>query len=43
LEEVYFQSDFDRDKFMQGGKEILEAIAVFWEGLEEQLPVISDQ
>jgi hypothetical protein len=34
LEEVYFQSDFDRDKFMQGGKEILEAIAVFWEGLE---------
>jgi hypothetical protein len=43
LEEVYFQSDFDRDKFMQGGKEILEAIAVFWEGLEKQLPVISDQ
>lgn len=34
LEEVYFQSDFDRDKFMQGGKEILEAIAIFWEGLE---------
>ncbi|NJM86240.1 MAG: hypothetical protein HC847_02455 [Hydrococcus sp. RU_2_2] len=35
LEEVYFQSDFDRNKFMQGGKEILEAIAVFWEGLKD--------
>ncbi|MCU0533128.1 MAG: hypothetical protein MUD14_04435 [Hydrococcus sp. Prado102] len=34
LEEVYFQSYFDRDKFMQGGREILEAIAVFWDGLE---------
>jgi hypothetical protein len=34
LEEVYFQPGFDRDKFMQGGQEILEAIAVFWDGLE---------
>jgi hypothetical protein len=34
LEDVYFQPDFDRDKFMQGGLEILEAIAVFWDGLE---------
>lgn len=33
LEEVYFHPDFDRDKFMQGGQEILEAIAVFWDGL----------
>lgn len=35
LEEVYFQPDFDRVKFMQGGKEILNAIAVFWDGLND--------
>ena len=34
LEEVYFSDDFDRAKFMQGGKEILAAVAIFWEGLE---------
>jgi len=33
LEDVYFRDDFDRDKFFQGGHEVLEAIAVFWEGL----------
>ena len=33
LEEVYFQPGFDRAKFIQGGKEILDAIAVFWDGL----------
>ncbi|NEP01267.1 MAG: hypothetical protein F6K58_21930 [Symploca sp. SIO2E9] len=33
LEEVYFNSNFDRAKFFQGGREILEAIAVFWDGL----------
>jgi pyrroloquinoline quinone (PQQ) biosynthesis protein C len=33
LEEVYFKLNFDRAKFMQGGHEILEAIAVFWDGL----------
>lgn len=35
LEEVYFKPDFDRAKFMQGGKEILHAIAVFWDGLND--------
>ncbi len=34
LEEVYFGDDFDRAKFFQGGREILEAIAAFWDGLE---------
>jgi hypothetical protein len=34
LEQGYFQPDFNRDKFFQGGREILEAIAVFWDGLE---------
>lgn len=33
LETVYFQPDFDRQKFFQGGQEILEAIAIFWDGL----------
>jgi hypothetical protein len=35
LEEVYFSEDFDRAKFFQGGREVLEAIAAFWDGLEE--------
>lgn len=34
LEDVYFQPDFDQAKFLQGGKEILNAITVFWDGLE---------
>jgi pyrroloquinoline quinone (PQQ) biosynthesis protein C len=34
LEAVYFRPDFDRHRFMQGGREILAAIAVFWDGLE---------
>ena len=33
LEEVYFDSDFNRDKFFEGGRQILDAIAVFWDGL----------
>lgn len=33
LEEVYFQPNFDRAKFIQGGQRILDAIAVFWDGL----------
>lgn len=35
LEEVYFDDDFDRGKFFQGGKEILEAVATFWDGLNQ--------
>jgi hypothetical protein len=35
LEDVYFQPDFDRAKFFQGGEEILDAIAVFWDGLND--------
>ncbi len=37
LEEVYFNPNFDRGKFFQGGREILEAIAVFWDGLHSDL------
>jgi hypothetical protein len=35
LEEVFFDPDFSHEKFFQGGKEILDAVAVFWDGLEE--------
>jgi hypothetical protein len=34
LEAVYFKPEFDRQKFIQGGQEILAAIAGFWDGLE---------
>ena len=33
LEAAYFDSNFNRDKFFLGGREILKAIAVFWDGL----------
>jgi hypothetical protein len=35
LENVYFNADFDRAKFIQGEREILDAIAVFWDGLND--------
>ena len=34
LEETYFDEGFDRAKFFKGGKEILDAVATFWDGLE---------
>ena len=34
LEDVYFGADFDRDRFFQGGREVLDAIAAFWDGLD---------
>jgi len=35
LEEVYFRPGFDRERFLQGGREVLDAVAAFWDGLEE--------
>src|SRR4051812_39650716 len=35
LEAVFFSPEFDRQKFFQGGREILDAVAVFWDGLEQ--------
>jgi hypothetical protein len=35
LEEVFFDEDFSRDKFFRGAREVLDAIAGFWDGLEE--------
>jgi hypothetical protein len=34
LEEACFAPGFDRAKFFQGGREILDAVAAFWDGLE---------
>lgn len=34
LEEVYFEEGFDREKFLEGAREILDAVAEFWDGLE---------
>ena len=33
LEAVFFNPEFDSEKFFQGAQAILEAIAVFWDGL----------
>jgi hypothetical protein len=35
LEDIYFSDDFSREKFFKGGREILDAVAAFWDGLEE--------
>lgn len=34
LEETYFSEEFDREKFLRGGREMLDGVAVFWDGLE---------
>lgn len=34
LEQVYFQPGFDQAQFLRGGRQMLEALAVFWNGLE---------
>ena len=36
LEELYFEREIDEDAFIEYGNEMLEGVAVFWEGLEEQ-------
>ena len=36
LEEYYFQSALDEDAFVRYGNEMLDGVAAFWDGLEEQ-------
>ena len=36
LEELYFQREVDHDAFIETGKEILDGVAAFWNGLDEQ-------
>ena len=35
LEEVFFAPRFDPGRFFQGAREVLDSIAVFWDGLED--------
>jgi len=35
LEDVFFAPTFSHDRFFEGGREVLDAIALFWDGLEE--------
>ena len=32
---VFFEPQFDESRFFQGAREVLDAIAVFWDGLED--------
>ncbi len=36
LEELYFDRDVDEDAFIETGNEMLEGVAAFWTGLDEQ-------
>ncbi len=36
LEELYFDREVDEDAFIKTGNEILDGVAVFWNGLDEQ-------
>lgn len=35
LEELYFEDGFDEEKFLQGGREMLDGVQAFWDGLNE--------
>lgn len=35
LEDLFFSEDFERDKFFSGALQVLDAIAAFWDGLEQ--------
>jgi pyrroloquinoline quinone (PQQ) biosynthesis protein C len=41
LEELYFSRDIDEDKFIRDGNEMLNGVAAFWGGLEEQRKQLS--
>lgn len=36
LEEYYFEHEVDEDRFIKYGNEMMEGIAAFWDGLDEQ-------
>lgn len=36
LEEIYFKQGINEDLFIQSGNEMLDAVAIFWNGLNEQ-------
>jgi len=42
LEELYFTVDLDEDGFIRYGNEMLDGVAAFWEGLDEQRRELAD-
>jgi len=36
LEELYFDRAIDEDDFIRVGNEMLDGVAAFWDGLDEQ-------
>nr|MEE4267637.1 hypothetical protein [Candidatus Krumholzibacteria bacterium] len=36
LEELYFTPEFDEEKFLEGGRRMLDGVQAFWSGLNEQ-------
>ncbi len=36
LKEIFFETEFHDDKFISAGKEMLEGVATFWDGLNEE-------
>jgi hypothetical protein len=36
LEELYFERDMDEDGFIESGNEMLDGVAAYWDGLDEQ-------
>lgn len=43
LEEYYFHSELDQDAFIRHGNEMLDAVAAFWNGLDEQRRTLEQQ
>ncbi|MGR9107692.1 MAG: hypothetical protein ACU843_12245 [Gammaproteobacteria bacterium] len=41
LESLYFSHDLDEDAFIQNGNIMLDAVAAFWDGLDEQRRTLS--
>ncbi len=42
LEELYFERKIDEDKFILDGNEMLDGVAVFWDGLESRRKQLTD-
>ena len=41
LAEAFFANGFDKEKFIQGGLEMLDGVAAFWDGLYDDLQLIT--
>jgi hypothetical protein len=43
LEELYFTEDFDEEKFLAGGRQMLDGVQAFWSGLNEHRITVAHQ